>query len=211
MTGHSEAEAAALVAEATPAEEEKKASFLELFFDLVFVFAFTQVTALILEDTSAAGFARAVLVLAMVWWAWSAYTWMTNAIDVESLVTRLIVFAAMAATFFLALDKQGRFAIKAPCVFLVRLAGGRFALKTPQHQNIPSGDGFGAGIQIAQNNQMTGGFDGLAGPNPACDDQRLLRHIRPGLDGFRFNFCRGFMILFSQLGLIDLSDPEFGF
>jgi low temperature requirement protein LtrA len=103
VSGHAEAEAAALVAEATLEEEEKKASFLELFFDLVFVFAFTQVTALILEDTSAAGFARAVLVLAMVWWAWSAYTWMTNAIDVESLVTRLIVFAAMGATFFLAL------------------------------------------------------------------------------------------------------------
>jgi low temperature requirement protein LtrA len=92
-----------LVAEATVEEEERKTSYLELFFDLVFVFAFTQVTALILEDTSAAGFARAALVLAMVWWAWSAYTWMTNAIDIENIVTRLLVFAAMAAGFFMAL------------------------------------------------------------------------------------------------------------
>ena len=60
-------------------------------------------TALILEDTSIEGFARAALVLAMVWWAWSAYTWMTNAIDVESPVTRSILFAAMAAGFFMAL------------------------------------------------------------------------------------------------------------
>jgi low temperature requirement protein LtrA len=85
-------------------EDERKTSFLELFFDLVFVFAFTQVTSLILEDTSPAGFARAALVLAMVWWAWSAYTWMTNAIDVGSVVTRLIVFMAMVAAFFMALS-----------------------------------------------------------------------------------------------------------
>ena len=63
-----------LITEPTEDESERKTSYLELFFDLVFVFAFTQVTALILEDTSLAGFARATLVLAMVWWAWSAYT-----------------------------------------------------------------------------------------------------------------------------------------
>ena len=94
---------APLVEEPTGAEEERKTSYIELFFDLVFVFAFTQVTALILEDTSVEGFLRAALVLAMVWWAWSAYAWMTNAIDVENAVTRLIMFAAMAAGFFMAL------------------------------------------------------------------------------------------------------------
>ena len=67
------------------------------------MFAFTQVTALILEDTTPQGFARAALVLAMVWWAWSAYAWMTNAIDVENAVTRVIMFAAMTAGFFMAL------------------------------------------------------------------------------------------------------------
>jgi low temperature requirement protein LtrA len=96
-------ELAPLVGEDTTSEEERKTSYLELFFDLVFVFAFTQVTSLILEDTSPRGFARAALVLAMVWWAWSAYAWMTNAIDVENSVTRLIMFAAMAAGFFMAL------------------------------------------------------------------------------------------------------------
>jgi len=89
--------------ELTVQEEERKTSYLELFFDLVFVFAFTQVTALILEDTSVAGFARSALVLAMVWWAWSAYTWLTNAVDVESIVTRLIVLAAMTGALFMAL------------------------------------------------------------------------------------------------------------
>jgi low temperature requirement protein LtrA len=116
---------AALVHEETAAEEERKTSYLELFFDLVFVFAFTQVTALILEDTTPRGFARAALVLAMVWWAWSAYAWMTNAIDVENAVTRLIVFAAMVAGFFMALavpdafqDEAAWFAV---AYFVVRI------------------------------------------------------------------------------------------
>jgi low temperature requirement protein LtrA len=87
----------------TSAEEEKRTGFLELFFDLVFVFAFTQVTTLLLEDTSAAGFGRAALLFALIWWAWSAYAWLTNAIDVENVGTRLFVFAAMLATFFMAL------------------------------------------------------------------------------------------------------------
>jgi low temperature requirement protein LtrA len=102
-----------LVGEPSAVEEERKTSYLELFFDLVFVFAFTQVTALILEDTSIQGFARAALVLAMVWWAWSAYAWMTNAIDVENVVTRLIIFAAMVAGFFMALAVPHAFADEA--------------------------------------------------------------------------------------------------
>jgi low temperature requirement protein LtrA len=116
---------APLVGEPTAAEEERKTSYLELFFDLVFVFAFTQVTALILEDTSVEGFMRAALVLAMVWWAWSAYTWMTNAIDIENTVTRLILFTAMAAGFFMALavpdayqDEAAWFAV---AYFVVRI------------------------------------------------------------------------------------------
>jgi low temperature requirement protein LtrA len=98
-----------LVGGPTAAEEERKSSYIELFFDLVFVFAFTQVTALILENTSIEGFLRASLVLAMVWWAWSAYAWMTNAIDVENGVTRLIIFTAMAAGFFMALSVPDAF------------------------------------------------------------------------------------------------------
>jgi len=116
---------APLLTEPTVEEEERKTSYIELFFDLVFVFAFTQVTSLILGDTSAAGFARAALVLAMVWWAWSAYAWMTNAIDIENTVTRLIVFAAMAAGFFMALavpdafqDEAAWFAV---AYFVVRI------------------------------------------------------------------------------------------
>ena len=56
-------------------EEGARPATSQPFFDPVFVFAFTQVTSLILEDTIPQGFARAALVLAMVPWAWSAYAW----------------------------------------------------------------------------------------------------------------------------------------
>ena len=68
------------------------------------MFAFTQVTALVLEDTSAAGFARAALVFALVWWAWAAYAWLTDAIDVENVATRLFIFGAMLGAFFIAIS-----------------------------------------------------------------------------------------------------------
>jgi low temperature requirement protein LtrA len=96
--------------EPTAAEEEKRTGYLELFFDLVFVFAFTQVTTMVVDDTSAAGLGRAALVFALVWWAWSAYAWLTNAIDVENVATRLFVIAAMVATFFLAIAVPDAFA-----------------------------------------------------------------------------------------------------
>jgi low temperature requirement protein LtrA len=84
-------------------ETERRTSYLELFFDLVFVFAITQVTALMLDDPTAAGFAKATLVLALVYWAWSAYAWATNAIDLSSPPLRLGYLLAMAASFGMAI------------------------------------------------------------------------------------------------------------
>jgi low temperature requirement protein LtrA len=91
------------------AEEERRTSYLELFFDLVFVFAITQVTSLLVGDTSAAGFGRSTLVLFLVWWAWGGYAWMTNAIDVESFGVRIGYLAAMGGSFFMALGVPDAF------------------------------------------------------------------------------------------------------
>jgi low temperature requirement protein LtrA len=87
----------------TSQEQERRAGYLELFFDLVFVFAITQVTALILHDSTAAGFGRGVLVLWLVWWAWGGYAWMTNAISIESRDVRIAFLAVTLACFFVAL------------------------------------------------------------------------------------------------------------
>jgi low temperature requirement protein LtrA len=101
------------VAPVTEAEEEKRTGFIELFFDLVFVFAFTQVTTLVLEDSSAAGFGRAAVVFGLIWWAWSAYAWLTDAIDVENIPTRLFIFGAMLGAFFMALAVPNAFSDEA--------------------------------------------------------------------------------------------------
>jgi low temperature requirement protein LtrA len=87
---------------AAVAEGERRTSYLELFFDLVFVFAITQVTSLMLAEPTAAGYAKSALVLAMVYWAWSGYAWATNAIDLSWPPLRLGYLAAMGASFGMA-------------------------------------------------------------------------------------------------------------
>jgi low temperature requirement protein LtrA len=76
---------------------EKKVASLELFFDLVFVFALTQVTLLMSNEPTWEGLGQGMLVLALLWWAWGAYAWLTNYIDAEEGVERLLMFAAMGA------------------------------------------------------------------------------------------------------------------
>jgi low temperature requirement protein LtrA len=81
-----------------PSDEDYSVSPLELFFDLVFVFAFTQVTSLMAADLSGLGVLRGIALLLVVWWAWVGYAWLTNSVAVDDDVrSRIVVFAAMAA------------------------------------------------------------------------------------------------------------------
>jgi low temperature requirement protein LtrA len=84
-------------------ELEPKVSPLELFFDLVFVFAFTQVTALMAAEPTWEGLGEGMLVLAAVWWAWGGYAWMTNALASDDGIARLGLLSAMAAMLVAAL------------------------------------------------------------------------------------------------------------
>lgn len=70
---------------------------LELFFDLVFVYAMAQLTELVRDDVSWRGFGHGVLGLLAVWWAWVCYTWLTNTFTTNRVVFRCLVIAAMAA------------------------------------------------------------------------------------------------------------------
>ena len=81
----------------------------ELFFDLVFVFAFTQVATLLADDPTFAGIGRGVLVLAALWWAWSAYAWFTNIVDPEEGVVGAALLVALIAMFVAALVVPGVF------------------------------------------------------------------------------------------------------
>lgn len=80
-----------------PLREEETVSPLELFFDLVFVLAFTQCTALMADEPTWEGLAKGMLVLGVLWWSWVGYAWLTSAVDPEDDAVRLVIFAAMAA------------------------------------------------------------------------------------------------------------------
>jgi low temperature requirement protein LtrA len=82
---------------------EHQVTPLELFFDLVLVFAVTQVTRLLAADPTWSGVLRGMLVLAALWWAWHVYAWPTSTIDVDEGGVRLTMLAAMAAMFGVAL------------------------------------------------------------------------------------------------------------
>jgi low temperature requirement protein LtrA len=84
-------------------EREHRVSPIELFFDLVFVFAFTQVTTLWLEQSSWAGLGRGLLVLAVLWWVWAGYAWLTNAADADADIVTWVLLFASGTTFIAAL------------------------------------------------------------------------------------------------------------
>jgi low temperature requirement protein LtrA len=90
-------------------DHEHRVTPRELFFDLVFVFAFTQVATLLGEDPTFAGIGRGVLVLAALWWAWSAYAWLTNNLDPEEGLVGAALLVALAAMFVAALVVPGVF------------------------------------------------------------------------------------------------------
>jgi low temperature requirement protein LtrA len=102
------------VAPAEPlVEAEQRVTSLELFFDLVFVFAITQVTTMLAGDPTWAGLGRGLLVLSALWWAWAAFSWLTNTINPEEGQTRLAMLGAMAAALVASLAVPGAFGSEA--------------------------------------------------------------------------------------------------
>jgi low temperature requirement protein LtrA len=88
---------------ATAVDQEHRVTPRELFFDLVFVFAFTQVATLLANDPTFAGIGRGVLVLGALWWAWAAYAALTNVVDPEQGVVGAALLVALTAIFIAAL------------------------------------------------------------------------------------------------------------
>jgi low temperature requirement protein LtrA len=105
---------------------EPRVTPLELFFDLVFVFALTQVTAMLAADATWPGLVRGLLVLCALWWAWSAYAWLTNEVSGEDGRARLVVFVAMTAMILVALAVPEAFDAHA-LLFALAYAVVRFA------------------------------------------------------------------------------------
>jgi low temperature requirement protein LtrA len=81
---------------------EQSTTTVELFFDLVYVFAVTQLSHLILDDLTAGGLARAAFLLLVVWWAWIYTTWMVNWFDPASPTVRIVLVGVMLASLLMA-------------------------------------------------------------------------------------------------------------
>ncbi len=89
--------------------EESRVTPLELFFDLVFVLALTQCTALMADEPTWEGLAKGMLVLGVMWWSWVGYAWLTSVVNPEEGAVRLVMFVAMAAFLVVALCVPGAF------------------------------------------------------------------------------------------------------
>src|SRR5215210_1720488 len=114
-----------------PTRENHAVTTLELFFDLVFVFAITQVTALMADDIGPRGLLRGLVLFALLWWCWCSYAWLGNQARADAGLVRAAMLIAMAALFLAALaipeawgDEDGGLSapvVLAGCIGLVRL------------------------------------------------------------------------------------------
>ena len=104
------------------AEREQRVTPLELFFDLVFVFAFTQVTTVLSDDPTWRGLGHGLLILGALWWVWAAYAWLTNTVDPGDGAVWGTMLVAMGAIFVAALavpEAFGRHGVVFGVAFLI--------------------------------------------------------------------------------------------
>jgi low temperature requirement protein LtrA len=108
-----------------PAGQEQRASFAELFFDLVFVVVVTQLSTLLLHHLTLKGAAETLFLLLVAWWAWIYTTWTTNWFDPDSPVVRAVLLVGMLASMFGAIAIPDAFGDRA-----LLLVGGYVAVQT---------------------------------------------------------------------------------
>jgi len=82
----------------------ERVTTLELFFDLVFVFTITQLTAVLYHAPTLRSLAQVVLMLGVIWWMYGGYAWMTNAVSAHTAIRRLLLLGGMGGYFVLALS-----------------------------------------------------------------------------------------------------------
>lgn len=109
---------------AVPSREGDRVTTLELFFDLAFVFAFTQLSRLMAQEHDVLGVLQALLILALLWWSWTAYGWLSNLAHADEGAVRVAMIIGMTAMFVAGVtvleaydDEPG--GLFAPLVFVV--------------------------------------------------------------------------------------------
>lgn len=117
---------------AVPSREGDRVTTLELFFDLAFVFAFTQLTRLMAHEHSALGVVQALGIMALLWWSWTAYGWLSNLAHADEGVVRITMIVGMIAVFVAGLGIRETFddlpgGLFAPMVFVGAYLAARLA------------------------------------------------------------------------------------
>jgi low temperature requirement protein LtrA len=120
------------------ASEPRRVSTLELFFDLVFVFAVTQASHLLLAELSWRGAGRALIALLVVWWAWNYTTWVTNELDPEKAAVRLLLLALALGSLLLAVAIPEAFGARG-----LLFAGSYVAIQVVRHTYLTFAPGPG--------------------------------------------------------------------
>lgn len=95
-------------------DEDRSASFVELFFDLVFVFGVTQVVAMIHGHLDWATLGKAAIVLLLLWWAWTQFTWTAGYANFDDLRPRIVLLVATAGIFVTSVSVQDAFGDDGP-------------------------------------------------------------------------------------------------
>jgi low temperature requirement protein LtrA len=101
---------------------EERVSFIELFFDLVFVFAITQISHTIILHPDPLGFVQAGLLFLAIWWVWVDTAWVTNWLDVRHLPVRALLFVLMAVALVMTISLPDAFGVRALPFALAYLA-----------------------------------------------------------------------------------------
>jgi low temperature requirement protein LtrA len=148
---------------------ERRTTPVELFWDLAFVFAITQVTHFLLFHLTWGGFLRGMILLALIWWAWSAFVWAANAQSEDSTTMQLALLASLVLIFIAGIavpaafgDEAILFALTYSGVRLIHLA---LYVDASRRGNArwESIVGFGAATLAALALLVVGSFFGLAG------------------------------------------------
>jgi low temperature requirement protein LtrA len=106
-------------------DEDLRASFVELFFDLVFVLVITRLSSVLVHDLTLLGAAKTLFLLLVAWWAWLYTTWTTNWFDPDSGPMRAVLLIGMLASMFGAIAIPEAFGDRA-----LLLVGGYVAIQT---------------------------------------------------------------------------------
>ena len=146
----------------SPARREgERVSPLELFFDLVFVLALTQCTALMADNPTWEGIGQGLLILALLWWAWVGYAWLTSVVDPEDGAVRMVIFGAMVALLVVSICVPAAFedlalefalaygAVRFAQIGMMALAAGDDARFRQSVIGLGAGTALGVGLLIA--------------------------------------------------------------